>query len=88
MNADANRAKAIFLEAVENHDAASWPAFLNQSCADQPELRRRVEVLLEAHREAGTLPHRAYPIQQNTNTHTHEQETKNRAEGRRQKTGP
>src|SRR5205807_7702546 len=29
------------------------------SCADQPELRRRVEVLLEAHREAGTVPHRA-----------------------------
>src|SRR4051812_14164714 len=59
MNADPNRAKAIFLEAVEKHDDAEWPAFLDQSCADQPELRRRVEVLLEAHREAGTKPHRA-----------------------------
>src|SRR5207302_1225588 len=59
MNADPNRVKAIFLEAVEKHDAAKWSAFLDGSCADQPELRRRVEVLLEAHREAGTVPHRA-----------------------------
>jgi serine/threonine protein kinase/Flp pilus assembly protein TadD len=55
MNADPNSAKMIFLEAVEKHDPAQWPAFLDQACAGQPELRRRVEVLLGAHREAGTV---------------------------------
>jgi hypothetical protein len=57
MNADANPAKAIFLEAVENHDPDLWPAFLDHACAGRPELRRRVEVLLQAHREAGTDQH-------------------------------
>src|SRR5438105_14024279 len=59
MNVDPNQAKAIFLEAVEKHDPDGWPAFLAQACADQPDLRRRVEVLLGAHREAGTAQHQA-----------------------------
>jgi serine/threonine protein kinase/tetratricopeptide (TPR) repeat protein len=59
MNEGANAAKAIFLEAVERHDPEQWPAFLDRACAGQPELRRRVEVLLQAHREAGTEQHRA-----------------------------
>src|SRR5262245_84801 len=59
MNADPNPAKAAFLEAVEKHDPEQWPAFLDRACAGQPELRRRVEVLLQAHREAGTAPHQA-----------------------------
>src|SRR5437879_2420217 len=59
MNVDPNQAKAIFLEAVEKHDPDRWPAFLAQACADQPDLRRRVEVLLGAHREAGTAQHQA-----------------------------
>jgi serine/threonine protein kinase/Tfp pilus assembly protein PilF len=54
MHADVNRAKAIFLEAVEKHAPDGWPAYLDQTCPGQPELRRRVEELLEAHREAGT----------------------------------
>jgi serine/threonine protein kinase/tetratricopeptide (TPR) repeat protein len=58
MNADPNSAKAIFLEAVERYAPEQWPAFLDRACAGQPELRGRVEVLLEAHREAGTAPHR------------------------------
>jgi serine/threonine protein kinase/tetratricopeptide (TPR) repeat protein len=57
MNADANPAKAIFLEAVEQHDPDQWPAFLDRACAGRPELRGRVEVLLQAHREAGTGGH-------------------------------
>src|SRR5262245_57632451 len=57
MNADPQQAKALFLQAVEQHDPDQWPAFLDQACAGQPELRRRVEVLLEAHREAGTAAH-------------------------------
>src|SRR5262245_24391921 len=54
MNASPKQAKAIFLQAVEQHEPDQWPAFLDQACAGQPELRRRVEVLLRAHREAGT----------------------------------
>src|SRR5262249_47808692 len=57
MNADPQQAKALFLQAVEKHDPDQWPAFLDQACAGQPELRRRVEMLLEAHREAGTAAH-------------------------------
>src|SRR5262245_19154713 len=58
MNADPNPAKAIFLEAVERHAPEQWPAFLDRACAGQPDLRGRVEALLEAHREVGTAPHR------------------------------
>ena len=58
MNADPNPAKAIFLEAVERHAPDQWPAFLDRACAGQPDLRGRVEALLEAHREVGTAPHR------------------------------
>src|SRR6266498_473187 len=59
MNADPQQAKATFLEAVETHAPDQWPAFLDQACVGQPELRRRVEVLLQAHREAGTAAHPA-----------------------------
>jgi serine/threonine protein kinase/Leucine-rich repeat (LRR) protein len=57
MNPEPRQAKAIFLEAVEKHAPDQWPAFLDRACAGQPDLRRRVEVLLEAHREAGTAQH-------------------------------
>jgi serine/threonine protein kinase/tetratricopeptide (TPR) repeat protein len=59
MNPDPNQAKALFLEAVEKHAPEAWPAFLDQACAGQPELRQRVEVLLAAHQEAGTAAHQA-----------------------------
>src|SRR5262245_39855426 len=55
MNADPNPAKAIFLEAVERHAPDEWPAFLDRACASQPDLRGRVEALLQAHREVGTV---------------------------------
>src|SRR5262245_37421297 len=58
MNADPNLVKAIFLEAVEQHAPEQWPAFLDRACAGQPDLRGRVEALLEAHREVGTAEHR------------------------------
>src|SRR3954470_14804919 len=57
MSADPNPAKAIFLEAVERHAPDQWPAFLDRACAGQPDLRGRVEALLEAHREIGTVQH-------------------------------
>jgi WD40 repeat protein/serine/threonine protein kinase len=59
MNPDPQQAKVIFLQAVEDHEPDQWPAFLDQACAGQPELRRRVEVLLAAHREAGTAAQQA-----------------------------
>jgi serine/threonine protein kinase len=58
MNADPLSAKAIFLEAVERHAPDEWPAFLDQACAGQPDLRGCVEALLAAHREVGTARHR------------------------------
>src|SRR6516225_4960362 len=61
MNADPNPAKAIFLEAVERHAPDQWPAFLDRACAGQPDLRGRVEALLEAHREVATAQHRELP---------------------------
>ena len=58
MNAEPDRAKPIFLEAVERHAPDQWPAFLDRACAGQLALRGRVEALLEAHREVGTAEHR------------------------------
>src|SRR5262249_2050979 len=58
-NSDPQQAKAIFLQAVEKHKPDQWPAFLDKACSGQPELRRRVEVLLDAHREAGTAAQQA-----------------------------
>src|SRR5256885_17039126 len=57
MNDNFNHAKAIFLEAVEKYSPDQWAAYLDQACHGQTELRRRVEVLLEAHRETGTAHH-------------------------------
>src|SRR5262249_6264499 len=57
MNPDPNQAKAIFLEAVEKYAADAWPAFLDQACAGLPDLRHRVESLLEAPRAAGPAQH-------------------------------
>jgi serine/threonine protein kinase/WD40 repeat protein len=56
MNADHKQAKALFLEALEKHAPDQWAAFLDEVCGGQPDLRRRVAVLLEAHRAAGTAP--------------------------------
>ena len=54
MNADPNQAKALFLQAVENYAPDQWPAFLDGACLGQPELRKWIEMLLEAHRETST----------------------------------
>src|SRR5262245_41943181 len=59
MNTVPHQAKAIFLEAIENHAPDQWQAFLDRACADRPDLRQRVELRLKAHREAGTAAHSA-----------------------------
>ena len=68
MNPDPNQAMAIFLKAVERHAPAQWPDFLDQACAGQPDLRRRVELLLKAHREADTSPSEVSPAIATTDT--------------------
>ncbi|MFY9256586.1 MAG: serine/threonine-protein kinase [Fuerstiella sp.] len=45
------RAKEIFLDALDRTD--DLPAFLDQACAGDAELRQRVDALLKAHQQAG-----------------------------------
>ena len=42
-------AKNIFLAAIEKYSPNQWSVYLDGACANEPELRERVEVLLEAH---------------------------------------
>src|SRR5262245_18937758 len=46
-------AKAIFLAALECEGAEALTSFLDQACGSDAALRRRVEELLQAHRDAG-----------------------------------
>jgi serine/threonine protein kinase/tetratricopeptide (TPR) repeat protein len=55
MNGDRHNVRSIFLAAVENHAPAQWGSFLADACAGNPDLRRRVEVLLQAHGESDPL---------------------------------
>ena len=45
--------RAIFFEAVERDDPAERAAYLDEACAGDPALRRRVEALLQSHATAG-----------------------------------
>ncbi|MEX2560866.1 MAG: serine/threonine-protein kinase, partial [Pirellulales bacterium] len=47
--------RTIFLEALDKGGPQERAAFLNEVCRDQPELRRRVEILLAAHEDAGSF---------------------------------
>src|SRR5262245_21829074 len=51
MNAHGPSAKDLFLAALRL-PPDDWPAFLAEHCDPDPDLRRRVEDLLRAHREA------------------------------------
>src|SRR5262245_48789301 len=55
MNASFPKAHDIFAEALKLLPA-DWPQFLDRACGDDAALRKRLENLLAAHREAGTLP--------------------------------
>ncbi|MGE5191727.1 MAG: tetratricopeptide repeat protein [Deltaproteobacteria bacterium] len=54
MTSDRQKARSIFLAAVE-HPPAEWGQVLDRECGDDTELRRRVENLLRAHEEADSL---------------------------------
>lgn len=49
-----DQARSIFLAALERAPD-QWPAYLNEACADSADLRARVNELLDAHREMGTI---------------------------------
>ncbi|MFL5327606.1 MAG: protein kinase domain-containing protein [Gemmataceae bacterium] len=51
MEVDPKRIRAVFLSAVEDHAPEQWNEYLGEVCRDEPEVRRRVEVLLRGHRE-------------------------------------
>jgi len=51
---DWRRVKSLFHAAVEM-DAGERPAFLDEACAGDDELRRRVEALLASHEQAGAF---------------------------------
>jgi serine/threonine protein kinase/Flp pilus assembly protein TadD len=45
----------VFLAAVEKHAPDQWPAYLDQACAEDADLRRRVEALLRGHQQPNSL---------------------------------
>ncbi|MCL5279168.1 MAG: protein kinase, partial [Planctomycetes bacterium] len=49
MSVDPNRAKSIFLSAVQEHTPEQWGGYLDEVCQGDAQLRRRVEALLAAH---------------------------------------
>jgi eukaryotic-like serine/threonine-protein kinase len=55
MTNNTERAKSIFVSAIEKHAPDQWPAFLDETCHDDVELRRRVEALLQAHVDMGSI---------------------------------
>jgi serine/threonine protein kinase len=61
MNADLERARLVFLDAVENHTPEQWSAFLDETCGRELNLRHRVEVLLRAHADSNSLLDRPAP---------------------------
>jgi serine/threonine protein kinase/WD40 repeat protein len=55
VSVDAKRLQDAFLAAVEADDPAQQAAILDRECAGDPELRRRVEALLQAHRNPASV---------------------------------
>ena len=55
MTSHTPEAKQIFLAAVEQYSPDQWPRFVNEAARGNDALRRQVEALLEAHRQANQL---------------------------------
>ena len=55
MTTPANQARAIFLEAIEQPDAAQRAKFIAQACGGDVELQGRVEQLVRAHEQLGSF---------------------------------
>jgi serine/threonine protein kinase/tetratricopeptide (TPR) repeat protein len=56
-----DQARAIFLEAIEQQALEDRADFLDRACAENPELRARVESLLHSHQLLGTFHEQASP---------------------------
>jgi serine/threonine protein kinase/Tfp pilus assembly protein PilF len=56
MSVDFAKMQDIFLAAVEGHRPEDWGAYLDEACGADDELRHQVNLLLKAHREAGSVP--------------------------------
>ena len=56
MRPDPKKVKAVFVEAVQEHDPKDWDAFLEQACGGDRNLREEVEVLLKAARRSRLVP--------------------------------
>ena len=54
MTAIEDHARSIFLVALER-EPDQWPAFLDEACGDNAELRARVDQLLHAHQAMGSI---------------------------------
>jgi eukaryotic-like serine/threonine-protein kinase len=52
VNRPGNNVKAIFIAALDNEPGADRAAYLDAACADNADLKRRVEALLLAHERA------------------------------------
>jgi serine/threonine protein kinase/Tfp pilus assembly protein PilF len=55
MSDRSERAKSIFLEALDRHTPEQWPAFVAEACAGDDDLRAGVEKLLRARAEMGSF---------------------------------
>ncbi|HQR44084.1 MAG TPA: hypothetical protein PLX97_15420 [Gemmatales bacterium] len=55
MNASSNKAKDIFLAAVEVKSLAERKSYLDSACADDATLRLEVEAMLEHHAKLGSF---------------------------------
>jgi serine/threonine protein kinase len=55
MQANPPTVRSIFLAAVENYAPEQWPAYLDEACAGESALRRRVVALLQGHALANSL---------------------------------
>src|SRR5262249_40285247 len=58
MNVIEDQARSIFLSAVER-GPDQWPAFLDEACGEDGDLRARVDQLLHAHQAMGSIHGRA-----------------------------
>src|SRR5262249_29803620 len=55
MNDLAGKAKAIFLDAIENYAPEQWASYLDEACAGDGSLRSRVDKLLHAQAQLGSF---------------------------------
>jgi serine/threonine protein kinase/tetratricopeptide (TPR) repeat protein len=55
MGEQSNRAKSIFLAAIDERPPEQWPTFLDQACAGDPLLRAEVQKLLRAQAALGSF---------------------------------